>query len=160
MAFRSLDMCRKDYATELFAYSHPLSPCNCSLVCQAKWRAGRGEMHMVLSKSFPLRICSYMPIAIIILICSWAALRSAFKIHISLKLLHRAFTSSLCMERIQQLWSASQICLLKQCVYDSFVSELQINEKLSHVTSALVSILINAATTSLIQLNCHGTRED
>lgn len=66
------------------------------------------------------RTYCYMPIAIIILICPWAALRSAFKIHISLKLLHRVFTSSMCMERIQQLWSASQIHLLKQCVYGVF----------------------------------------
>lgn len=41
-----------------------------------------------------------------------------------------------------------------------FVGGLISNEKLSHVTSALMSILINAANTSLIQLSCSCTRED
>lgn len=41
IAFHSLDTCRKGHAAELFAHSLPLPPSNYSLVCQAKWRAGR-----------------------------------------------------------------------------------------------------------------------
>lgn len=50
-----------------------------------------------------------------------SALRSAFETYISVKLFHSVFTSSMCTERIQKLWSASQIHLLKQCAYGYFL---------------------------------------